>query len=309
MKTIDALSLHWTDRLPAGLQPYARLARLDRPVGWRLLALPCLMGVALARAGEAFRWDDLRLAMLFVVGAIAMRGAGCVWNDILDRDIDAQVARTALRPIPSGQVSVKQALAFMAALLLVGLGVLLSLPALAQLVALASLPLVALYPLMKRVTWWPQAWLGMVFAWGALVAGAAVDGAITTPIVLLYLGCIAWVIAYDTIYALQDIEDDAIVGVKSTARLFGENWRVWTRGFYGLALALIVLAALLSGSILAAALAGLLMLPAAVRLVGRVVVERPITALEAFRANVGWQALVGLGLAAEPAARAVGIAP
>ncbi len=237
-KPLDSPARHWTDQLPAAARPYARLARLDRPAGWRLLALPCLMGLALARAGEGFAWGDLRLALLFVIGAVAMRGAGCVWNDILDRDIDAKVARTALRPIPSGQVSVKQALAFMAALLLAGLGVLLSLPPLAQRVALTSVPLVALYPLMKRITWWPQAWLGLVFSWGALGAGAAIDGAITTPIILLYLGCVAWVIAYDTIYARQDIEDDAIVGVKSTARLFGDAWLKWTRRFYGLAFVL-----------------------------------------------------------------------
>lgn len=308
MKTIDALPTHWTDRLPAMVQPYARLARLDRPVGWRLLALPCLMGIALARAGEAFRWDDLRLAVLFVIGAVAMRGAGCVWNDILDRDVDAKIARTAARPIPSGQVTVRQALAFMGALLFVGLLVLLQLPFAAQFVALLSVPLVALYPLMKRITWWPQAWLGMVFSWGVLVAGAAVDGIIMPSVLLLYLGCIAWTIAYDTIYALQDIEDDAIVGVRSTARLFGERWRLWTRAFFGLALVLIVSAALAAGSLLMAFAAALLMLPVVFKLVESVDVEQPETALAAFRANVVWQALLAIGLAVQPASRALGIA-
>src|SRR5262249_2791437 len=172
-KTPDALRGHWTDRLPAAAKPYAQLSRWDRPIGWQLLLLPCWMGLALARTGEPFLAWDAVYATLFLIGAIAMRGAGGAYNDILDRDIDAKVARTRSRPPPSVPVSLKAAWAWLLAQCAAGLGVLLMLPQFAQLVALASLPLVAVYPLMKRVTWWPQAWLGVVFNWGALVAGAA----------------------------------------------------------------------------------------------------------------------------------------
>jgi 4-hydroxybenzoate polyprenyltransferase len=290
-KPADALPRHWTDRLPAAAQPFARLSRLDRPIGWQLLALPCLMGIALAETLEGFWPEDAALAALFVVGAIAMRGAGCTWNDILDRKIDAQVARTAQRPIPAGLVSVRGALAWMAAQCGVGLLVLLALPPAAQATALLSLPLVAAYPLMKRITWWPQAWLGLCFSWGALVAVAAVRGAVTWPALLLYAGCVAWTIAYDTIYALQDIEDDAIVGVRSTARLFGDGWRRWTTAFYVIALALWAAAAALAGAglvtgVALAGVAALLIWP----VVGRVDPSDPATALAAFKRN----ALIGL---------------
>src|SRR5262249_49949991 len=171
----DALAQHWTDRLPSPLKPYAQLARWDRPIGWQLLLLPCWMGLALARTGDAFTQRDAIYALLFLIGAVAMRGAGCTYNDILDRKIDAQVARTRLRPIPSGAVSVKAAWGWLVLQCLAGLGVLLALPQYAQIVALGSIPLIAVYPLMKRITWWPQAWLGIVFNWGALVAGAAVN--------------------------------------------------------------------------------------------------------------------------------------
>jgi 4-hydroxybenzoate polyprenyltransferase len=293
-KPADALALHWTDRLPAALQPFARLSRLDRPIGWQLLFLPCLMGIALAETLEGFWLEDLGLAALLLIGAIAMRGAGCTWNDILDRDIDAKVSRTALRPIPAGQVTVKGALAWMGAQCGVGLLVLASLPQTAQIVSLAAIPLVALYPLMKRVTWWPQAWLGLCFSWGALVSMAAMRGALTTPAVLLYLGCIAWTIAYDTIYALQDVEDDALVGVRSTARLFGENWKGWTLAFYIAALACWGAAvAVAGGGLLAgiglAAVAALLIWPT----VESVDALIPSSALAAFKKN----ALIGLAVA------------
>lgn len=237
-KPADALKQHWTEALPRAWRPYAQLSRLDRPIGWQLLLLPCLMGVAVARIGYGFYWHDARFAFAFLLGAIAMRGAGCTYNDILDRDIDAKVTRTRGRPLPSGAVSLKAAWAWLGAQCLVGLVALLLLPPMAQLTALAALPLVALYPLMKRITWWPQAWLGVVFSWGALVGGAAstFETAIPLEALLLYAGCICWTIAYDTIYALQDREDDALVGVRSTARLFGAKWREWTSGFYVAAL-------------------------------------------------------------------------
>ncbi|WP_414900829.1 4-hydroxybenzoate octaprenyltransferase [Sphingomonas flavalba] len=216
------------------LRPYILLARLDRPIGWWLLYWPCAWGVALA--GGAFARFDLILWLL--LGAIAMRGAGCVYNDIVDRDLDARVARTRGRPLASGAVGLKAAWAWLALLCLVGLVVLLQLSPFAAVVAVASLALVAAYPFMKRITWWPQAWLGLVFSWGALVGWAAVAGALTAPALLLYAGAIAWVIGYDTIYALQDREDDALIGVRSSALRLGRHVRAGVGGFYALALLL-----------------------------------------------------------------------
>ena len=246
-KPLDAPALHWTDRLPAFWRPYAQLSRLDRPIGWRLLLMPCWMGLALGRTGQAFTLIDALYAAAFVLGAIVMRGAGCTLNDIVDRDIDAKVARTAARPIPSGAVTRKAAAMWLVAQCAAGLVALLAFPADAQIAALASLPLVAAYPFMKRITWWPQAWLGLVFSWGALVAGLAV-GADWRVIAALYAGCIAWVIGYDTIYALQDREDDALIGVRSTARLFGARWRLYTTLFYIAAFALWGCAAVFAGA-------------------------------------------------------------
>ena len=293
-KPADALAVHWTDRLPAAAQPFARLSRLDRPIGWQLLFLPCLMGIALAETQEGFWFEDGVLALALLVGAIAMRGAGCTWNDILDRDIDARVKRTALRPIPAGQVSVRMAAGWMAAQCAVGLVVLLTLPRVAQWTALAAIPLVAAYPLMKRVTWWPQAWLGFCFSWGALVSVAAVRGTLTAQAVLLYAGCVAWTIAYDTIYALQDVEDDALVGVRSTARLFGAHWRGWTIGFYVLALCLWAGAAAAAGASLWAGVAlgavGAVLIWPTLERIGE---TAPASALAAFKAN----AWIGLAVA------------
>jgi 4-hydroxybenzoate polyprenyltransferase len=198
--------------LPARARPYALLARFDRPIGWWLLFWPCAAG--LWAAGGAARWD---MAVWLLLGSVAMRGAGCVYNDILDRDLDRQVARTASRPLASGRVSLKSAWIWLVSLCLIGLVVLLQLRWQAQLVAIASLLPVALYPLMKRITWWPQAWLGLVFSWGALVGWVEMDGGSLATLCALYAGCIFWVIGYDTIYAVQDMEDDALVGVRSSA--------------------------------------------------------------------------------------------
>lgn len=220
--------------LPPLARDLALLARLDRPIGWWLLFWPGAWAVALA--GEAFaRWD---LLLWLLAGAIAMRGAGCVYNDIVDRDLDRQVARTAARPLASGAVSLRLAWAWLALLSLVGLVVLVQLRPLAAGIALASLALVAAYPFMKRITWWPQAWLGLVFAWAALVGWAEAWGAVAQPGLLLYAGSIAWVIGYDTIYALQDREDDALVGVRSSALRLGRAVRPGVAGFYAAALAL-----------------------------------------------------------------------
>ncbi len=225
----------WIDRMPAAVRPYLRLSRLDRPIGAWLLFWPCIWGLLLAAlsSGSASLGEGIRLACWFALGSVAMRGAGCTWNDILDRDLDAQVARTRSRPLPSGQATPKQALAWTLAQCLVGLIVLLQLSRLAALVALGSILLVAAYPLMKRITWWPQAWLGLTFNWGALVGYAALGGDLATPAPwLLYLGGVFWTLGYDTIYALQDKEDDALAGVKSSARALGPHARRGVALFY-----------------------------------------------------------------------------
>ncbi|WP_294078027.1 4-hydroxybenzoate octaprenyltransferase [Sphingomonas sp.] len=220
--------------LPAAARPYALLARFDRPIGWWLLFWPGAWAIALS-GGAVDRWD---LILWFLLGSIAMRGAGCVYNDIVDRDLDRQVARTRTRPLASGAVSLKAAWAWLGALCLIGLVVLLQLNPFAAGIALASLLLVAAYPFMKRITWWPQAWLGLVFSWAALVGWAAVTGDLPPAGLLLYGGTIFWVIGYDTIYALQDVEDDALVGVRSSARRLGAAVRPGVAAFYLLALAL-----------------------------------------------------------------------
>jgi 4-hydroxybenzoate polyprenyltransferase len=218
--------------LPKKLRALALLARFDRPIGWWLLFWPCVYGLGLT-GGLFARWD---LLFWMLVGAIAMRGAGCVYNDIVDRDLDAQVARTASRPLPSGVVGLRVAWGWLLALCLIGLIVLLQLRQEAQLVALGSLALVAAYPFMKRITWWPQLWLGLVFSWGALVGWVAITGSADAAMWWLYAGTICWVIGYDTIYAMQDREDDALVGIKSSALRLGGHIRAGVALFYLLAL-------------------------------------------------------------------------
>ena len=217
---------NWVDRsAPAWAQPYLRLARIDRPIGWWLLLLPCWWSTAMAALAQRAPWPDFKLFVLFLIGAIVMRGAGTTWNDILDRKIDAQVERTKSRPIPSGQVSAKAAFAFAILLSFVGLAVLLLMNRFAILVGISSLLIVAIYPLAKRVISMPQFVLGLAFSWGALMGWAAVFGSLDWRPLVLYAGTILWVIGYDTIYAHQDRRDDAIIGVKSSARLFGEQTR------------------------------------------------------------------------------------
>jgi 4-hydroxybenzoate polyprenyltransferase len=240
---------NWVDtHAPSWSLPYLRLARLDRPIGSWLLLIPCWWSAALA---AALARDVSRLPLiiaLFFVGAFAMRGAGCTWNDITDRDLDAKVERTRSRPIPAGQVGVRQAVAFLVAQALVGLVVLLQFNRFAVATGIASLVIVAVYPFMKRITWWPQVVLGLAFSWGALMGFAVVLGRIGAPALLLYAGSIAWVIGYDTIYAHQDTEDDALIGVKSTARLFGARTHQALMVFYSLAVILIGAAMWLSGA-------------------------------------------------------------
>jgi 4-hydroxybenzoate polyprenyltransferase len=242
--TPDAVKRSWVEWLPAAWRPYARLARFDRPIGTWLLFWPCAWGVGLA--GGLPR--DIYLLLLFGLGSVAMRGAGCVYNDIVDRDLDAQVERTRDRPVASGRVSVRSAWNWLFALSLVGLVVLMQLRPIAQGIALGSLALVAAYPFMKRITWWPQAWLGLTFNWGALVAWAAVTNGLAAPALLLYAAGIFWTLGYDTIYALQDIEDDALAGIRSSARRLGGDVRRGVAIFYVLTIACLAVALITVGS-------------------------------------------------------------
>ncbi|MFT3997798.1 MAG: 4-hydroxybenzoate octaprenyltransferase, partial [Asticcacaulis sp.] len=234
----DAPAANWVDRFaPEPLRPWLRLGRFDRPVGIWLLFLPGAMGIMFG-AQWVFTWDIAYKLVLFAVGSALMRGAGCAFNDFVDRDFDAQVERTRLRPIPSGQISPKQALGFVAVSCVISLGILVQLGWAAIGLGVASLALVAAYPFMKRITWWPQAWLGLTFNWGFLMGVAAMTGTLNLGAVIFYAGLIFWTIGYDTIYAYQDIEDDAMIGVKSSARALGRRGKSGVSLFYALALAL-----------------------------------------------------------------------
>lgn len=239
----DAPRGNWVDRFaPAVTRPYLRLSRADRPIGTWLLWIPCLWAIALAAGSTGgFTAPDLWLALSSGIGAFLMRGAGCTWNDLTDRHIDAQVARTRSRPLPSGQVTSRQAVVWMVVQALVASAILFSYHPLAILLGFVSLVPVAVYPFAKRFTWWPQVFLGIAFNWGALLLWAAHSGTLPVGAVLLYLSGIAWSLFYDTIYAHQDTEDDALIGVKSTARLFGANSGPWLAGF--LALSVLLMAA------------------------------------------------------------------
>ncbi len=296
---------NWVDtRAPLWSRPYLRLARLDRPIGSWLLLLPCWWSAAIA---SALARDVSRLPIvigLFFVGAFAMRGAGCTWNDITDRDLDARVERTRSRPIPAGQVSVRQAFAFLVAQALVGLAVLLQFNGFAVATGIASLTIVAVYPFMKRITWWPQVVLGLAFSWGALMGFAVLLGGIGLPALVLYAGSIAWVIGYDTIYAHQDTEDDALIGVKSTARLFAARTHQALVVFYGLAVILIGVALRLSGT----GPAGWFGLAAfAVHLawqIGRLDISDPALCLRIFKSNRDAGLLLFAGLLVDALMRA-----
>jgi 4-hydroxybenzoate polyprenyltransferase len=284
----------WAERhAPAALLPYIRLARLDRPIGTWLLLFPGWWSVAMASKGRAPDW---LLLALFAIGAVAMRGAGCTLNDLLDRDLDAQVTRTQTRPLPSGQVTPRQALIFMALQLLVGAAILLSFNRFAIALGIAVLVLIATYPLMKRVTYWPQFFLGLNFNWGALLGWAAERGPLGAPPVLLYLGGIAWTLGYDTIYAHQDKEDDARIGIKSSALRLGAGTRPYLFAFYGVAAALWLMAGI------AADLAWPYEVGLALALLqmgwqaARVDLDNPDDCLVKFRSNrwVGWLLLLGI---------------
>lgn len=243
----DAVTGNWVDRIaPAWSRPWLRLSRADRPAGTWLLLIPCWWGLALAAAADGPRWMDLWIFAGCAIGAFLMRGAGCTWNDITDRHFDAQVARTRSRPIPSGQVTARGAAIWMVAQALVAAAVLFSFNRFAILLGIAALIPVVVYPFAKRFTWWPQVFLGIAFNWGALLGWAAHTGSLSAAPVALYLSGIAWTLFYDTIYAHQDKEDDALIGVKSTARLFGHHTGRWLAIFLVLTVLLMGLAVLLA---------------------------------------------------------------
>ncbi|ADZ71838.1 4-hydroxybenzoate octaprenyltransferase [Polymorphum gilvum] len=292
----DAVKRHWVDtRLPAWARPYARLARWERPIGWWLLLWPCWWSAALAAiAAEAPYPDPWHLA-LFLIGAVAMRGAGCTYNDLVDEDIDAQVERTRSRPIPAGQVTRTQAKVFLVLQAFVGFLVLIQFNGFAIALGIASLATVAVYPFMKRVTDWPQLFLGFAFSWGALMGWAAAFGRLDWAPVVLYLGGICWTIGYDTIYAHQDKEDDALVGVRSTARLFGARTKPALIALYGAATGLFALAAALADAGPAAFLG---LAAGAGHLVWQILVldiDHPDQCLKLFRSNTtyGWVVFSG----------------
>ncbi|MEM7566128.1 MAG: 4-hydroxybenzoate octaprenyltransferase [Pseudomonadota bacterium] len=296
---------NWADRLPPAWRPFARLARWDRPIGWQLLLWPCCWSVMLAvptlQAAGALP-EPARIVwhlVLFMVGAIAMRGAGCTYNDIVDRDLDAKVTRTAARPLASGQVSVRAALAFAGAQALTGLLVVLQFDAFTIALSLASLLVVAAYPFAKRVTNWPQSVLGLAFSWGALVGWASLVGGLSAAPLLLFAGAVLWVIGYDTIYAHQDREDDAMIGIGSTALRFGRATPRWLAGFYGGAVFLIGAAFALAGIgwIGFAGLAAFALLLA--RQVRRLDIDDPALCLALFKANHPAGAVLFAGLVAD----------
>lgn len=244
-RVADATPDNWVYRwLPRAAWPYAQLARLDRPIGWQLLMWPCFWSAGLAANVQAAEgtFHPARFVFhlfLFFVGAVVMRGAGCTYNDLIDHEIDAQVARTRSRPLPSGRATRLQAKIFMVAQALVGFVILLQFNAFSIVLGIASLAVVALYPFAKRFTDWPQFFLGLAFSWGALMGWSAAFGNLSISAVIMYVGAIAWTVGYDSIYAHQDREDDALIGVRSTARLFGENTANWLIGLYGVTLVLL----------------------------------------------------------------------
>jgi 4-hydroxybenzoate polyprenyltransferase len=295
---------NWVDgRAPAWARPYLRLARFDRPIGAWLLLLPCWWSAGLAAIAAGAPLPNLAHVALFFVGAFVMRGAGCTWNDIVDRDLDARVERTRSRPIPSGQVSVQGAAAFLVAQALVGLAVLLQFNRFAVITGIASLAIVAVYPFMKRITYWPQIVLGLAFSWGALMGWAAWFGRLDPPAYLLYAGAIAWVIGYDTIYAHQDREDDALVGVKSTALLFAHRTKPMLALFYGLAVVLIGAAGFLAGAGLVFAL-GLLAFAAHLAWqIARLDIADPDLCLVVFKSDRDAGLILFAGMVLDAAAR------
>jgi 4-hydroxybenzoate polyprenyltransferase len=295
---------NWVDNFaPAFTRPYLRLARADRPIGSWLLLMPCWWSAALAAVAAGAAGPNPWHLVLFAIGTVVMRGAGCTWNDIVDRDIDAKVERTRSRPIPSGQVSVTAAAAFLVLQALIGLAVLVQFNRFAIATGIASLAIVAIYPFMKRITWWPQIVLGLAFSWGAPMGWAAAFGRLDWPALVLYAGSIAWVIGYDTIYAHQDREDDALLGLKSTARLFGDRTKPMLAAFFAAAVVLIAIAGLGAGTGIAFAI-GLVGFAAHLAWqVRRLDVADPALCLRLFKSNRDAGLILFAGLVVDAAVR------
>jgi 4-hydroxybenzoate polyprenyltransferase len=289
----DAAARNWVDRYaPAALVPYLRLARADRPIGFFLLALPCFWSVSLAGRSIGEPYPDLWLLLLFAVGAVVMRAAGCTYNDLVDRDVDAHVARTRGRPLPSGQVTPQAALLFMGVLCLIGFVVLLSFNSTTVWLGLGVIPIVALYPFVKRFSHWPQAVLGLAFNWGALLGWPAVLGRLDWPAIMLFAGAVAWTIGYDTIYAHQDREDDDLIGLKSTALKFGRATKACLALLYSVAWLAMVAAGIMAHAGTAFLLG---MTAAAAQLAWQVAtldIDDPDNCLERFRSNRDFGAIV-----------------
>lgn len=293
----DAPPDNWVDRhAPVAIRPYLKLARFDRPIGSWLLLFPCWWSLALAELSRGRPYPNLWYVALFFIGAFVMRGAGCTWNDIVDRNYDGRVARTAARPIPSGQVSVFQALLFGVGLSLIGFAVLIQFNTFTIWLGIASLGLVAIYPFFKRFTFWPQVVLGLTFKWGALVGWSAVYGGLSGAPLVLYAGCVLWTIGYDTIYAHQDKEDDALLGLKSTALRFGDATQDWVGGFYAGAVVLWAIAGFLAGAHLIFFTALAIVAIALAWQVTTLDIDDPANCLRRFRSNrdVGWGLFLGM---------------
>lgn len=299
-RVADAVKLHWADHwLPRGARPYARLARLERPIGWWLLLLPCWWSIALAQGAAGGGVPDVKLLVLFLLGAVLMRGAGCTFNDIVDRDFDSRVARTRSRPIPSGQVSLLSARIFLVAQALIAFVILIQFNWFAIWLGIASLITVVVYPFMKRFTYWPQFFLGLAFNWGAMLGWAAVLGRLDPAALVLYAGGISWTLAYDTIYAHQDKEDDVLIGVKSTALKFGRATAKWLIVFFVLSLILIDSAGWMAGAGLAFHIGVAGALVHAAWQVGRLDIDNPERCLMLFRANRTFGLIIFAGAVAD----------
>ena len=292
----DSVRKEWIDEAPRAVQPYLRLMRLDRPIGAWLLYWPCVFGLALGAAAAGQSFPDPLYVVLTGIGAVVMRGAGCTYNDIVDREYDAKVARTRGRPIPSGAVSVTQAWAFALAQAAIGLLILLVFNRFAIVLGASSLLLVAVYPFMKRITWWPQAWLGLTFNWGVLFGYAAATGTLSVAAYVFYAGCFFWTMGYDTIYAHQDKEDDIMIGVKSSAIRLGARSMPWLYSFYAVAFALMVAGGLAAGLGLVFALA--MLVPGAHLLwqLRTLDIDKPLLCLRLFKSNRDTGALITAAL-------------
>ena len=297
IKHTDIKPDQWTQKLPAGIRPYAVLARIDRPIGIWLLLLPGWWAIMLAAGGAwVMNARDWGIFALFGLGAVIMRAAGCIINDLWDRGLDVQVERTRARPLASGEISPQRAFVFLGVLLCGGLLILLQMNFITILLGILSLPLIVLYPLMKRWTWWPQAFLGLTFNFGALMGWSAITGSVGLPALFLYMGGIFWTLGYDTVYAHQDKEDDALAGIKSTALKFGDASKKYVTGFYAASWVFIALSALMAGGILSA----VFLLPAGAHLLMQIQkwnVNDPASSLQIFKSNRSFGLLVLAGLA------------